>query len=107
MYCAVLKTTLIVSLRRTKVSTVKAVTPAISIGHGCSNKRTDAIIGTKATDVPRLAKENRREDVSQRIDNAANATTAFQEVLVLSDGMTHGFVASSQAAPHATSATSA
>jgi hypothetical protein len=42
--------------------------------------------GTKATELPMFAKESLRNDVSQRIANAAKATRPFQFVIEDSDG---------------------
>src|SRR6266576_342502 len=78
MYWAVLNHTRIAGLCRTSVSTTTAVTPAISIGQGCSNNATDAMNGTKPTDVLTLASEMRRNDESERTPRRANSATALK-----------------------------
>jgi hypothetical protein len=107
MYCAVLYQILIVGFFLTKVSTENAVRPLISIGQGCSNNITEAINGTKATELPTFANDNRRKEVSQRIAKAAKATRPFQFVEDASVGRTHGWMNKTQAAAIVTTATNA
>ena len=78
MYWAVLNQMRMGGFLRTNVSTVNAVTPLISIGHGCSNSMMDVINGTNATELLIFANEMRRKEVSQRTASAAKATNAFQ-----------------------------
>src|SRR5574339_623481 len=92
---------------RTNVSTANAVTPAMSIGHGCWNSVTDAKNGTNATELLTFANEMRRNVVSQRRASAAKATTPFHAVREDSDGRTHELATSNHAAARVTATTSA
>jgi hypothetical protein len=107
MYWAVLYQILIVGFFLTKVSTVKAVRPLMSIGQGCSNNITDAMNGTNATELPTFANDRRRKEVSHRIAKAAKATRPFQFVEDESVGRTHAWTNKTQAAAIVTTATRA
>src|SRR6266699_1432743 len=78
MNCAVLNQTRMAGLCRTNVSTITAVSPAISIGHGCSNRATDAIKGTKPTDVLTFANEILRNEESESTPKSANNAMALR-----------------------------
>lgn len=83
-----------------KISTrtlVPAVTPPISIGHGCSIRIIEAIRGTNATELWTFPKVKRGKDASQRIANAANANRPVQVVEEEAVGNDHTLPARSQA----------
>src|SRR2546421_10267169 len=79
MYCAVLNHTLIVGLRRTNVSTIRAVSPLIAIGHGWPRIATEAKKGMNPTEVFTFANGIRKKNESLTIPSSANAARAFQK----------------------------
>src|SRR5213596_1310069 len=78
MYCAVLNHTLIAGLRRTNVSTMRAVSPLTAIGHGWPRIATEARNGMNPTDVLTFANGILKKNESLTIPNTANAARAFQ-----------------------------
>src|SRR3989441_4807530 len=79
MYCAVLNHTLIAGLRRTNVSTMRAVSPLTAIGHGWPRIATEAKKGMNPTDVFTFANGMRKKNESLTIPSNANAARAFQK----------------------------
>src|SRR5256885_12838357 len=79
MYCAVLNHTLIVGLRRTNVSTISAVSPLISIGHGWPRIATDARKGMNPTEVLTFANGILKKKESLTMPRRAKAAKAFQK----------------------------
>src|SRR5437667_5280656 len=65
-------------LRRTKVSTTRAVNPLSTIGHGWPKRGTDARKGMKPTEVLTLANGIRKKNESLTIPSRANAAKPFQ-----------------------------
>src|SRR5512143_1263449 len=106
MYWAVLNQIRIEGFLRTNVSTENAVTPLTSIGHGCSNSIIDVINGMNATELLMFANEIRRNEVSQRMASAANATSAFQVAWEPVPGRIQVFATRKQPAATVTAATS-
>ena len=79
MYCAVLNHTLIVGLRRTNVSTIRAVSPLIAIGHGWPRIATEARKGMNPTEVFTFANGILKKNESLMMPRSANAVRAFQK----------------------------
>ena len=78
MYWAVLNQTLIGGFRLTNVSTTAKARPAISIGIGRWNSRTEEKSGTNTTELEMFAKDPRRCHASLKIAVTAKTATSFQ-----------------------------
>jgi len=107
MYWAVLNQMRIGCFLRTNVSTVKAVAPLTSIGHGCSKSIIDVINGTNATELFMFANDIRKKDVSHKTASAVKATNAFQETRESPPGMTQVRLSRNHPAAAVTAATQA
>src|SRR5207249_8020995 len=89
MNWAVLNHTRMNGLCRTKVSATNAVSPPINIGHGCWNRATDAMKGTKDTEVLTFATGIVNEKDSLTIPRMTKAAMAFQNLEGNGPGMSH------------------
>src|SRR6266513_3012764 len=94
MNWAVLNQTRISGLWRTKVSATNAVSPPINIGQGCGNRATDAMKGTKDTEVRTFATGIVNENDSLTIPRITNAAMAFQNLDGNGAGISHSRSAS-------------
>src|SRR5688572_12509845 len=107
MYWAVLNHARTSVLRLTIRCAIKPVRPAITMGHGGGNKRTEARNGMNTTDEPIRAFEIRgtgRNAESLAIPNNANATRAFQNDVLEMGGRYHSVANSSEIAATLTAA---
>src|SRR6266550_2573113 len=89
MNWAVLNQTRISGLWRTKVSATNAVSPPINIGQGCGNRATDAMKGTKESEVRRWASGSGNEKGSLTIAGVRNAAMAGQNLDGEGAGISH------------------
>src|SRR2546422_11426180 len=94
MNWAVLNQTRISGLWRTKESATNAVSPPINTGHGCWNRATDAMKGTKDTEVLTFATGIVNENDSLAIPRIRNAAMAFQNLDGNGAGISHSRSAS-------------